>query len=86
MGDSMQPTINDKEMILFNKDSTDVRKGGVFVVSPNAGLFVKRVVLKLDGSLELISDNKTYNPELISKDEIDSITIIGKVIGKVSGV
>lgn len=86
IGDSMQPTINDKEMILFNKDSADVRKGGVFVVSTNAGLFVKRVVLKLDGSLELISDNKTYNPELISKDEIDSITILGKVIGKVSGV
>lgn len=82
-GDSMEPTLNDKEIILFDKDNTDISKGGIFIVSTNIGLFVKRVSLKIDGSIELISDNKNYNSEIIVKDEQNSITILGKVVGKV---
>lgn len=61
----------------------DISKGGIFIVSTNAGLFVKRVSLKTDGSLELISDNKSYNSEIISQDELESIELLGRVIGKV---
>jgi len=60
----MEPTLLDREVILFDKENLDVSKGGIFIVSTNAGLFVKRVALKVDGSLELISDNKSYNSEL----------------------
>jgi len=80
----MEPTLSDKELILFDKDNRDITKGGIFVVSTNAGLFVKRVALKTDGSLELISDNKSYNSEHIAPAEIDSIRLLGKVIGKVA--
>lgn len=83
-GDSMEPTLSDKELILFDKDNRDITKGGIFIVSTNAGLFVKRVALKTDGSLELISDNKSYNSEHIAPAEIDSIRLLGKVIGKVA--
>lgn len=83
MGDSMEPTLSDKELILFDKESRDVSKGGIFIVSTNAGLFVKRVSLKVDGSLELISDNNSYNSEIISPDELDGIELLGKVIAKV---
>jgi len=40
--------------------------------------------LKVDGSLELISDNKSYNSEIIVPDELDTIRLLGKVIGKVA--
>lgn len=83
-GDSMEPTLSDKELILFDKNNRDITKGGIFIVSTNAGLFVKRVALKTDGSLELISDNKSYNSEHIAPAEIDSIRLLGKVIGKVA--
>ena len=83
MGDSMEPTLFDKEVILFDKEERDISKGGIFIVSTNAGLFVKRVSLKTDGSLELISDNKSYNSEIISQDELESIELLGRVIGKV---
>ncbi|MCT7519744.1 hypothetical protein N5T76_02625 [Aliarcobacter cryaerophilus] len=53
------------------------------MVSTNIGLLVKRVTLKLDGSIELISDNKNYNSEIIQKSELDTIQILGKVVGKV---
>ena len=84
MGDSMEPTLIDREVILFDKDNLDVSKGGIFIVSTNVGLFVKRVALKIDGSLELISDNKSYNSEIIVPDELDTIRLLGKVIGKVA--
>lgn len=83
-GDSMEPTLYDKEIILFDKDNKDVTKGGIFIVSTNAGLFVKRVSLKTDGSLELISDNRSYNSEHIEQAEMDSICLLGRVIGKVA--
>ena len=84
VGDSMEPTLIDREVILFDKDDLDVSKGGIFIVSTNVGLFVKRVALKIDGSLELISDNKSYNSEIIVPDELDTIRLLGKVIGKVA--
>jgi phage repressor protein C with HTH and peptisase S24 domain len=86
IGDSMEPTLYDKEIILFDKENKDISKGGIFVVSTNAGLFVKRVAKKIDGSVELISDNKNYNSEIIKEEELSTLNLLGKVIGKVSAV
>src|SRR5574344_1212723 len=83
IGDSMEPTLLNKEVILFDKKNIDTSKGGIFIVSTNIGLLGKRVSLKIDGSIELISDNKNYNSEIIQKSELDSIQILGKVVGKV---
>jgi len=84
LGDSMEPTLLDKEVILFDRENQETSKGGVFIVSTNAGLFVKRVALKIDGSLELISDNNSYNSEIIGVDELESIQVLGRVVGKVA--
>ena len=83
IGDSMEPTLINKEVILFDKNNIDISKGGIFIVSTNIGLLVKRIYLKLDGSIELISDNKNYNSEIIQKSELNTIKILGKVVGKV---
>lgn len=83
MGDSMEPTLHDKEVILFDIEEKDISKGSIFIVSTNGGLFVKRIAYKIDGSIELISDNKNYNSEVIGEDELSGLTLIGKVIGKV---
>ena len=79
----MEPTLFDKEIILFDITLTEYLKDGVFVISSNSGLFVKRIAKKIDGSIELISDNKNYNSEIISVDEQSSISLLGRVIGKV---
>jgi phage repressor protein C with HTH and peptisase S24 domain len=83
MGDSMEPTLGDKEVILFDREDKDFTKGGIFIVSTNAGLFVKRIAQRIDGSIELISDNKNYNSEVISEDEMSGVSLVGKVMGKV---
>jgi phage repressor protein C with HTH and peptisase S24 domain len=42
------------------------------------GLFVKRIQRRVDGKLDIISDNKEYPIQVVQKNEIQ---IVGKVIG-----
>ncbi len=81
LGDSMEPTYNEGDIIFINRTIKDITKGGVFVVNTNSGLFVKRILLKSDGTIDLISDNKLYGVENVP---IDSVEIVGKVVGSMS--
>ena len=78
IGDSMEPALKDGSIIFIDKNQRDIKKGGIFVLATNAGVFIKRVVLKTNGTIELISENSIYPKENIS---IDEVNIIGKVIG-----
>lgn len=84
IGDSMEPTLFNEDIVLIDCSNKDIESNEIFVISTNIGLFIKRLFLKADGSLELISDNKNYDNEIITIDEINSIKIIGNVLGKVS--
>ena len=78
LGDSMEPTLYNGDIIFINRNLKDISKNGIFVISTPAGIFVKRVFLKSDGSIDLISDNKMYGIETVYSDNIQ---IIGKVVG-----
>ncbi len=78
LGDSMEPTFYEGDIIFINKNQKDIKKGGVFVVSTPIGLFVKRVNLKSNGELDLISDNPLYSVESV---DANSVEIIGRVVG-----
>jgi phage repressor protein C with HTH and peptisase S24 domain len=86
IGDSMEPTLQNKEVVIFDTKQTEIKKGGIFIVATNAGLFVKRITQRVDGSIELISDNKNYNSEILSEDELTNTKIVGRVIGKLGVV
>ncbi len=78
LGDSMEPTFYENDMVFINRELKDIKKGGVFVVSTPNGLFIKRVLLRSDGMLDLISDNSLYSVESVVAD---SVEIVGKVVG-----
>jgi phage repressor protein C with HTH and peptisase S24 domain len=75
IGDSMEPTIKDGSIIFIDRNDKNIQNGGIFVVSTPAGVFVKRINLKSDGKIELISDNKLY-----PRETVEEVKIIGKVI------
>jgi phage repressor protein C with HTH and peptisase S24 domain len=83
LGDSMEPTFKDGDIIFMNRTQSDIRKGGVFVVATPTGLFVKRLSLKSDGTLDLISDNTQYSVESV---QAESVEVVGKVVGSMSGI
>ena len=78
VGDSMEPTIQDDNIVFIDRDKMDTSKGGIFAIVTPTGLFIKRVQIRVDGAVDIISDNKDYPVQTVDKQEI---TIIGKVIG-----
>lgn len=78
VGDSMEPTLNSNNIIFVDKTKNDLNKNGVYAFTTNYGLFVKRVQKRVDGQLDIISDNKDYPLQVLKKDEIN---ILGKVVG-----
>ncbi len=82
-GESMEPTLSDGSIIFIDREQTNISKDGIFVASTTAGLFIKRIRQRADGMVELISDNKTYSPEVLAPDEV---AIVGKVVGNIESL
>lgn len=87
IGDSMSPTIEsgDKLFVLpFEVENCKVREGGIYVISCNFGVLVKRIYFNpFKKELILKSDNKEIPDITISGDELDGCQIIGRVVGSI---
>ncbi len=82
-GDSMEPTLNSGNIIFIDKSKKDVSKDGIYAFINENGLFVKRIQRRIDGSLDIISDNKEYPIQIATKSEIN---ILGKVVSSIGKV
>ncbi|MDQ7047693.1 MAG: LexA family transcriptional regulator [Sulfurovum sp.] len=80
-GESMDPTLQDGSIVFVDRTQTNINKNGIFIASTTTGgLFIKRIHKRVDGMIELISDNSLYPPQAIHSDEV---IIIGKVVGNI---
>lgn len=78
-GDSMYPTLKDREEIIVDRSKKELREGKIFVLNHMGTMWVKRVRVNYD-SIELISDNNFYNPITITQDEAEQLSVIGQVV------
>lgn len=78
VGDSMEPTLNNDNIIFVDKTKSDASRDGIYAFTTNHGLFVKRIQKRVDGNLDIISDNKDYPSQVLGTTDIH---IVGKVIG-----
>lgn len=84
-GDSMEPTIYDGDDVLVDVSRKDYINGGVFIIERLGDWFIKRLRLKFDGSLEIISDNSSkYGIEVVKQTDGININIKGRVIKNLS--
>ncbi|QKJ23095.1 S24 family peptidase [Poseidonibacter lekithochrous] len=77
VGDSMEPTLNNDNIIFVDKTRNDAARDGIYAFTTVHGLFVKRVQKRVDGNLDIISDNKDYPSQILSAADIK---VVGKVI------
>ncbi len=77
-GDSMEPTLNSGNIIFLDTSKCDPSRDGIYAFSSENGLFVKRIQKRVDGKLDIISDNKEYPKQIVDKNDIK---IIGKIVG-----
>ena len=77
VGDSMEPTLNSDNIIFVDKTKKDVARDGIYAFTTTHGLFVKRIQRRVDGKLDVISDNRDYPIQILEKNEV---FVVGKVV------
>lgn len=77
-GDSMEPTIRSGDRLLIDKHVGSLVDGTIYVIHINDGLMVKRLRLRMDGHIYLVSDNERIDVATVSR--ADDLRIIGKVL------
>ena len=79
-GDSMAPTIPDASILIVDHSQAEVANGCIMVISVGDDLLVKRVRRRLDGLIDLVSDNPSYPPETIGRDTVQQLRVVGRVV------
>ncbi|WP_457745679.1 LexA family transcriptional regulator [Sulfurimonas sp.] len=82
-GDSMEPTFSYNDIVFINRSKTDLNRGGIFTIRTEAGLFIKRVQKRMDGLLDVISDNGVYPTQTLSPNELE---VVGRVVSRFGDV
>lgn len=75
VGDPMEPTIVDGEMVVVDRRVRDT--DGVFLVRFGETVRFKRIQRMVDGSIRLSNDNPAYTVDVVKKGDEDTIEIIG---------
>lgn len=79
MGDSMEPFIQDGDMVLVDQAQNQPARHGVYAVGFEDAIYVKRLECA-QNAVRLLSDNPEYAPMNIVGDELHSFRILGKVV------
>jgi phage repressor protein C with HTH and peptisase S24 domain len=79
-GDSMDPTIRDGDVLLVDTSARDIQSSRVYVLSVSGALLVKRIQVRLDGSLIVKSDNAAYDAEVLRAEDAGTLRILGQVV------
>lgn len=79
-GDSMTPTIPDGALLVVDHSQREVANGFITVIGIGEDILVKRVRRRLDGMIDLISDNAAYAPETLGPTALQQLRVIGRVV------
>lgn len=82
-GDSMEPTFAYNDIVFINRNKTDLNRGGIFTIRTEAGLFIKRIQKRIDGMIDIISDNSVYPTQVLHPNDIE---VIGRVVSRFGDV
>ncbi len=80
IGDSMEPTLKDKEIVVCDVTCKEIIDGNIYIINtPNSGLLIKRLTCR-DEKLSIMSDNPQYLDEVVNICH-ENIHVLGRVLG-----
>ncbi len=79
IGDSMEPGIQDGDMVLVDQANTALAPKAVMAVGYEEAIYIKRLEQR-PHKLVMLSDNPEYAPVEIRGDELNSFRVIGRVV------
>lgn len=88
MGRSMEPRIQDGDLLLINLKEREVKNGKVYAIRESSGDRVKRLFMRYDGALRIVSDNPSpeFVEEVVPANKLAHVDIIGRVVWIGGGV
>lgn len=83
----MEPLIKNGDYVIVDCDpKLKIVDGDIYAFCDALGLHVKRLIAPLRGGLIIRSDNRLYEDEFLSKEEVSSIRVIGHVIDRAGSI
>ncbi len=79
-GDSMEPSLCNSDLILIDRRASELSVDGIYAIQHRGHLLVKRIQVKLDGTVIIKSDNPAYEPEVLGPEEAESLVVVGRVV------
>lgn len=80
IGDSMEPTLKDKEIVICDVTCKEIIDGNIYIINTqNSGLLIKRLTCR-DEKLSIMSDNPQYLNEVVNICH-ENIHLLGRVLG-----
>jgi phage repressor protein C with HTH and peptisase S24 domain len=78
--DSMAPTIKPRDTMLLDTAERKIASNGIYMLNIDGQRQIRRVQLRHDGSLVLISDNQAYHPDFVENESVPAIVVLGRVV------
>lgn len=79
-GDAMSNLLNDGDTVLIDHSQTAIADGGIYVLPIGDCLQAKRLQVQFDGTLNIISQNQTYQTTKVSQEQLGKLSVIGRVV------
>jgi len=81
-GDSMSPTFEDKDIVIFDSSIKVFQGDGIYVFTIDGETKIKRLQRLIGNRLAVISDNSFYQTETIEGELLNAVKIQGKAVAK----
>ncbi|MGM0760719.1 MAG: LexA family transcriptional regulator [Thermodesulfobacteriota bacterium] len=80
IGDSMEPSIREGDYVLIDQSKQEIYPGGIYALGLEDAIMIKQLD-KRPYELVIISANPKYSPIIMRGDELETVRIIGRVLG-----
>lgn len=80
MGDSMEPTLREGDLVLLDQRDRSMKNDAIYVVRRDEDLVAKRLQRGFDGSVTIKNDNAAYEDIKIPLEQADQLSIVGRVV------
>jgi phage repressor protein C with HTH and peptisase S24 domain len=81
LGDSMEPTVMDGDLVLVDLSRREISRPGVYVLRRDSTLLTKRLELRWDAPGVVVrSDNPAYQDQVLSDAEAEQLQVLGRVV------
>jgi len=79
-GDSMEPTLEEGDLILVDLIQNEVQRDGIYLIQFDGALLAKRIQRDYDKNIHIISDNPLYKEFVLVSEQTNQVKIVGKVV------